>query len=177
MRIFFAIGSAIWLAAMLSGQAPDAVKLVSASSEEREFVKKVIEGNQKEVEMAHNALQKSSSPQVKQFAQRMVDDHSRANEELAALARQKAIEPPSVPTTGGSPDTTSSSKDADLKGAEFDKAYMREMVSDHEKDASEFEKAAKFVKDADLKAFVDKTLPTLRDHLKEARALSQSLGR
>lgn len=188
MKISLVIGSAVLLAAMLSGQNTSRSNTAGAvSSADESFVIKAAHGGMEEVEMGKMAAQKATDPRVRQFGQRMVDDHSRANDELMAIARQKGIEAGSMSSTdSNSRGTTASAntgsdskmqKMSGMSGAQFDRAYMRDMVSDHENDVAEFEQASRTVKDADLKAFIDKTLPTLREHLSEARNINQSLGR
>ena len=178
------------------------------SSDDHKFVMKAAEGGQAEVQLGQLALTKASSAEVKQFAQRMVDDHSKGNTELAQLAQTKGIVLPasdmSVATNTTDPDvarmntsSTTPSKTASdmnhnkmakseeqkradklskLSGADFDRAYMKDMVEDHVKDVAMFEKEAKNGKDADVKAFADKTLPTLREHLQMARDVNAKVN-
>jgi putative membrane protein len=139
----------------------------SLSAADKAFVQKAAIGGLAEVEMGKLAQQKAASDQVKQFATHMVDDHSKANDELKQVASGKGITLPSEP------DAEHKSKMAKLQklsGAEFDRAYMDEMVADHKKDVAEFQKQAKSGQDADLKGFASKTLPTLQDHLKMAQS-------
>lgn len=186
------------------------------SSSDRKFVMEAAHGGMMEVALGRMAVDKASSPDVKQFAQRLVDDHSKANDELRELASQKGIVIPtgehammsdmkmSHPTTtdgssssaGGSSSTSSASsgtmssasstdshsahksmmkqhdKLSKLSGADFDREYMSLMVKDHTKDVKEFEDASTKAKDADLKAWASKTLPTLREHLQMARDIN-----
>jgi putative membrane protein len=133
-----------------------------------QFVMKAAEGGKKEVALAKVALTKVSNADVKAFAQRMVTDHSAANDELAGLAKTKKIAirasapPASLPAA---------------KGAAADKKYMEMMVKDHEEDVALFEAESQNAKDADLKAWVGKTLPTLRDHLKQARDVYSKISK
>lgn len=137
--------------------------------EDKEFVSKAGMMGLYEVQAANLALQKAASAGVKAYAQRLVTDHSRANEELSQLATVKgAILPTEL---GGEP------KDAlehltSLSGAQFDKMYMQHMTTDHQKDVAEFERAASASTDADVKAFAGKTLPVLREHLQMATTLA-----
>jgi putative membrane protein len=130
-------------------------------------------GGLMEVELGRVAAQKGTSDAVKQFGQRMVDDHSKANEELMTLASSKGI---TLPTTLDDKHQKQLTKMSAMSGAEFDRAYSKNMLSDHKKDVSEFEKESTRATDPDLKAFAAKTLPTLQQHLQLAQALPGNEG-
>lgn len=142
------------------------------SDEDKEFVAKAGMGGMAEVQMGTLALQKAQSADVKAFGQRMVTDHSAANNELSQLATAKGLALPAELDAEhkGALDHLSS-----LNGAEFDKAYMEHMVEDHEKDTAEFEKASISAGDSDLKVWAGKTLPTLQQHLQLAKDVSAKL--
>ena len=129
------------------------------------FVTKAGQGGMAEVELGRLAVQKASNEQVKQFGQRMIDDHSKVNNELKTLCSNKGI---TAPTGIDSADQSRKDKLSGLSGAAFDKAYMEDMVSDHKKDVSEFEHEASRGTDPEVKAFASKTLPTLQQHLQLA---------
>lgn len=133
---------------------------------DKEFVSKAGMGGLAEVQMGTLGLQKATNDAVKQFAQRMVTDHSKANEELQVLATAKGL---ALPTELGGEHKNALEHLTSLSGAEFDKAYMEHMVEDHVKDVAEFEKASQNALDAEVKGWAAKTLPTLQDHLKQAR--------
>ena len=139
---------------------------------ERKFIEAAAMGGMAEVEMGKLAQQKGSSQPVKDFGARMAQDHGKANEELKALATSKGIQLP------GGIDAEHQHKMErmqKLSGADFDKAYMKDMLADHKKDVSEFRKQAKSAKDQDLKAFASKTLPTLEEHLKLAQQTEKAV--
>jgi putative membrane protein len=136
---------------------------------DRAFVMKAAEGGMAEVEMGRLAASKATDADVKQFGQRMVDDHSKANDELKALASQKNLTLPTAPTAKHKADHARLEK---LSGAAFDRAYMADMVIDHNKDVAEFQRASTTAKDADLKAWAAKTLPTLKDHQQSAKTIN-----
>jgi len=133
------------------------------------FVEKAARGGLAEVELGQLAVQKASSQEVKQFAQHMVDDHSKANEQLKQVAAQEHIDLPQQPNAN---DKATKARLAKLSGERFDKAYMNDMVKDHQKDVAEFERESKTSKDPAVKSFAEQTLPTLRDHLKEAQKIA-----
>jgi putative membrane protein len=133
------------------------------------FVKKAAAGELAEVELGQLAAQKASSEEVKKFGQRMVDDHSKANEQLKQVAAEKNI---NVPQQLNAKDKATKAHLEKLAGEQFDKAYMRVMVKEHQKDVTEFERASTMVKDPAIKNFVEQTLPTLKDHLNEAEKIA-----
>jgi len=134
------------------------------------FITEAVAGGLFEVEMGKVALQKASNEEVKKFAQRMVDDHSKAVDELMQLAAAKGM---SVPKEMKKMHRDTIDKLSKSSGAAFDKGYMDEMVKDHVKDVAAFRKEAKEGKDPEVKAWASKTLPTLEDHLKMALDLSK----
>jgi putative membrane protein len=158
---------------MKGGQKGAPEKGGNLSAADRAFVKDAAAGGLAEVELGDLAKQKASSSDVKQFGDRMVTDHSKANDELKTWAREKGIV---LPNDLDPKHKALRDKLSKLSGDEFDKAYMREMVSDHEKDVAAFKKESTSAKDADLKNWAGKTLPTLEDHLKQAKGTAAKVG-
>ena len=138
----------------------------------KSFAMKAADGGMAEVELGRLAVQKASNDRVKQFGQKMVDDHSKANNDLKAAAGQEGIE---LPADTSSKNKKLMEKLSGLSGAEFDKAYMSAMVKDHVEDVHEFEKASKAPGDSPVKMFATNTLPTLKDHLQMARDIDNEL--
>jgi putative membrane protein len=137
------------------------------------FVNEAAIGGMAEVELGKLASTKAANAEVKKFGQMMVTDHTAANNELKALASKKGW---TLPT-----DLDSSHKSTadDLKGrngADFDSAYVDEMVDDHEEDVKAFEDKANNATDPDLKAFAQKTLPVLRKHLDAIKAIQAKMN-
>jgi putative membrane protein len=129
---------------------------------EKTFVEKAASGGMAEVKMGQLAVDKGSSPTVKQFGQKMVDDHSKANDELKAIASKKNL---TLPTSLDSKQQATYDKLAKLSGSDFDKAYMEAMVKDHDEDVREFKKASSMSgMDSDLKAWAEKTLGVIEQH-------------
>jgi putative membrane protein len=234
---------------------------MKVASDDKNFVMKAAQGGMSEVEMGQIALRQASNDEVKRFAQRMVDDHSKANQELMQLAQSKGITLPASMGSGtgnnmnssgqGSSSSTSSQqgtgtgsstsgqqgtgsstsgqqgtgtgqqtggtagqqntktgsgqqndrtgvmstnqdsgtamkgnadhrkmmdKMSKLSGADFDREYMKQQVADHDKTVALFEKQSKNGKDAELKAFADRTLPTLREHQQMAKDINSRVG-
>ncbi len=141
--------------------------------DDSEFAVKAASGGMTEVELGRMAQQKAQNAEVKKFAAQMVEDHSKANEELKALAASKNI---TLPTAPGEDHRKDIDEIAKLSGADFDKKYISFMKEDHEEDVKEFRKAADDAKDPDLKAFASKTLPTLQMHLDMVTALDKKIN-
>ncbi|MGH9141856.1 MAG: DUF4142 domain-containing protein [Vicinamibacterales bacterium] len=137
------------------------------------FVMKAAQGGMAEVELGKLAADKGSSDAVKKFGQRMVDDHSKANDELKTLAQSK-----NIPLSGaiGAEEKALQDRLMKLSGPAFDQAYMKAMVSDHVKDVNEFQMESKSGKDPEVKAWATRTLPTLEQHLKLAREANGAVG-
>ena len=144
------------------------------SSADKKFMMEAGAGGMAEVEMARLALDKAASDEVKKYAQQMIDDHTKAGEELMQLASQKGV------TLPGGPDAKHMAlmtKLQGLSGADFDRMYIKEAgVGDHSKMEKLFMKESTGGKDADARAFASKTLPTVQMHLKMARDMSGMMG-
>jgi putative membrane protein len=138
------------------------------SSQDHKFMMDAAMAGLKEVELGRMATQQGASDAVKQFGQRMVDDHTKANEELTSLASTKGM---TLPTALEEKHRGDMTKLSTASGADFDRAFSKMMLKDHEKAVDLFEKQSTKGTDADLKAFAAKTLPTLQEHLQMARAL------
>ncbi len=163
------------LAAMpaFAGQSPSSTVPRSSGSADVNFIMDAAKGGMAEVQLGQLAADKGSSDEVKKFGQRMVTDHSKAGDELKALAQSKSI---TLPTTLDAKDKAVHDRLAKLSGAAFDRAYMQHMLTDHRKDVSEFKKESSSGKDSDVKAWAAKTLPTLEDHLKMAQDTTKAVG-
>lgn len=137
------------------------------------FMNDAAPGGMAEVELGKLAAQKAQNAEVKTFAQKMVEDHSKAGDELKQLAAQKKVTLPAdvLPTHKESMDKLSK-----LSGSDFDKEYVRAMVAAHEKDVAAFENVSKTAVDADVKTFAAKTLPTLKTHLETIKVLAEKMG-
>jgi putative membrane protein len=156
--------------ALASGSQQAASK---AASSDHTFVMNAAKGGMAEVELGKLASDKGTSDQVKQFGQKMADDHAKANDELKTLAQNKHI---TLPTEMDAKDKALRDRLSKLSGAAFDRAYMRAMVTDHRKDVNEFKVESKSGKDPDVKEWASKTLPTLETHLKMAQDTTQAVG-
>ena len=139
---------------------------------DRKFIEEAANSGMFEVQVSQLAASKATDANVKSYASMLVDHHTAANNELVKIANAKGVEVPAAPPRAMRKDIEKLGK---KNGAEFDKDFVRDVgIKAHEKDIKKFEKASKDVKDAELKAFVDKTLPVLREHLAAAQKLPQS---
>jgi putative membrane protein len=139
---------------------------------DRNFIQKAAAEGLAEVELGRLAQEKASSDAVKQFAQRMVEDHGNANKELMQLAENKGVKLEDEAVKHGS----LRARLAKLQGQAFDREYVKAMVKDHKQDVAEFRRMHSGAVDPNLKAWVDKTLPVLEDHLKTIEGIQAQMA-
>jgi putative membrane protein len=136
---------------------------------DRTFMKAAAQAGMAEVELGKLAQEKAQSSDVKGFGQMMVDDHTKAGDELKGLAGTKNV---TLPTAMDPAHKATHARLAKLSGDAFDRAYMAAMVKDHKKAVADFTHESKMGKDAETKDWAGKTLPTLEAHLKRAQELA-----
>lgn len=156
-------------ASKLSGNTEEATTSRDAES----FLREAMEGNVAEVALAEVAEQKSQNPDVKQFAQMIRKDHQEANRQLQPIAQAHGV---SMPQSLDSKHQKKRDHFQSLSGSEFDKEYATDMLKDHQKDISRYEKAAQELKETDVQQYAQATLPKLRQHLQHAVHTAQSVG-
>jgi putative membrane protein len=132
-----------------------------------QFAKAAAAGGMAEVKLGQLAADKGSSDFVKQFGQKMVDDHSKANDKLKEVAQKDNI---TLPTDIMPKDQALYDRLSKLSGAAFDSAYIKAMTADHKKDVADFQKEASGGQNADVKSFASDTLPTIKMHLQMVEA-------
>lgn len=142
------------------------------SRQDKKFIKEASSGGMFEVKTGQIAEKQSSNEKVKAFGQRMVTDHTKANQELMDILHKDGITPPAGMNKK---DMRSDEKLSKLNGTKFDKEYMKTMVSDHEKAIKAFEKEAKKGSNADVKDFASKTTPMLQEHLRMAKEVRNEI--
>ena len=142
------------------------------NQEDKTFIKKAATGGMAEVQLSKLA-QKSENAEVKSFADRMVRDHTAANEQLTTIAGSLGVE---LPKTLDSEHERIREKLQTLHGKAFDDQYVHAMVEDHNKAVKLFQQEERTGHNAELKQFAHKTLPTLEEHQKMVRQLSQKLA-
>jgi putative membrane protein len=137
------------------------------------FLRNAAQGGLAETQLGELGKSKATKKSVKDLAAMMVTDHGKANEDLKSLASRKGVELPDDIEPG---QKMARGKLEKLSGAEFDKEFVQQLITDHKKAIDLFEGAAKDAKDGDVKSFADSTLPTLRGHLQHAESLMKDVG-
>jgi putative membrane protein len=137
-----------------------------------DFMVKVADVGMTEVKLGGIAQEKAANRRVKDFGQMMTRDHTTAGDELKSLARRKNV---TLPDSVGADHRKKIDNLEKKSGKDFDKAYIDAMVDGHQSTVNDFEKASNNTKDPDIKAWVDKTLPTLRMHLDSAKAIQKAI--
>lgn len=145
---------------------------IAVDEADAKFTTQAAVGGMAEVELGKLALEKSSNPQVKEFATMMVKDHGMANTELMAIAKQKNI---TLPSTVDEEHKKKMDELSKKTGAAFDKAYVDAMVSGHKSTLKLMEDESRDAKDADLKAFATKTAPIVQSHLVMINKINDSM--
>lgn len=138
-----------------------------------QFARKAAQGGMAEVKMGQLAQDIGTADSVKKFGQRMVEDHSKAGDALKQAAAKESV---TLPNDMNAQDKATYDSLSKLSGAAFDRAYARDMVKDHEEDIAEFNREANGGQDAAIKDFASQTLPTLQDHLKQAKEMRQNVA-
>jgi len=175
MQRMFGYGIAVLAltAAPALAQTSPAAGASAQHSADHQFVIDAARGGMAEVELGKLASEKAESAQVRQFGERMVKDHSKANDELKSIAQQKNI---TLPTAIDAKDQATFDRLSKLSGAQFDRAYMQDMLQDHRQDVNDFRKESQGGKDSEVKAWAAKTLPTLEEHLRLAQSAGGAVG-
>jgi putative membrane protein len=168
----------VLLGAQTPGQPPAAPRpdtaapaQAGANASDQAFVREAAMAGMAEVEHGKLASQKATTPKVKAFGQQMVTDHTKAGDELKSVAKQMTLPPSMGPKHQATHDQLMK-----LSGAEFDRAYMTDMVADHQKAVADFTAEANNGTDPQVKAFATKTLPTIQGHLKMAQDLQKEVA-
>jgi putative membrane protein len=163
-----------WITSALTAVAASALLTVAFAADklnetDQAFLMKAAQGNMAEVQLGTLATQRAAADAVKQFGQRMVTDHGKSQQELMNLARENSW---TMPTEISGEQKKTHEQLAQLSGEAFDRAYMEHMVKDHVEDIQLYERASQSVQNEALKGYAARTLPTLREHLKQAREIS-----
>ena len=137
-------------------------KMSHGGAMDMKFAHDAAAGGMAEVKLGQLAAQKGSSDFVKQFGQKMVDDHSKANDQLKSIAAQANV---TLPADIDAKDQALYDRLSKLNGTAFDNAYLSAMLKDHRKDVSEFQREAQSGQNADIRNFASQTLPVIQGHL------------
>jgi putative membrane protein len=166
-----AVGGLVLLLGLTAAQGQEAQR-GQLTAGDYKFVENASQGGAMEVQAGELAQQKGASEQVRNFGAKMVADHSKANEELKALATRRGAV---LPTKSSHHERDTIEDLQKVSGSNFDQKYAKNMVKDHEKDLKDFQDAAKDLNDPDLRAFAERTVPTLQEHLRMAMDMEQSV--
>ena len=168
---------------MMKAVAMGAVLVMSAGSalagraavpaQDQRFVMNTARDGIAEVELGKLASEKAVNPAVKSFGQRMATDHSKASDELKAVAEKQGI---TLPTEMDAKHKALRDRLMKMSGEAFDHAYIVAMVNGHREAVTAFRTEARTGKDPEIKAWAEKTLPTIEDHLKVAQSLNKAVG-
>ncbi|MGZ3758180.1 MAG: DUF4142 domain-containing protein [Mucilaginibacter sp.] len=145
---------------------------IAVDKDDAKFTVDAANGGMTEIALSKIAQKQSTNPKIKEFAAMMVTDHTMAGDELMAIAKKKNI---TVPDSVNADSKKAIDEMAMKSGNDLNKAYVNKMFSDHKATVDLFESASKTLKDPDLKAFVDKTLPTIKSHLAAITAMHTSM--
>lgn len=168
-----AISTAAFAQTPAAPNAPAPATSNKLDSDARSFLGEAAESGHLEIAGSKLALEKSQNADVKRFAQKMIDDHTKVGQQLESLAKSKGYEPPTEPSLV----QKAKLKALGLRDDSFDKAYADEVgVTAHEDAVKLFDKASKDLKDPEVKQFALETLPGLRQHLQDAQALQRSVA-
>jgi putative membrane protein len=137
------------------------------------FMMDVAKANAAELKLADMALQKSQNQDIRRYAQMLKDDHSKAGDELKNIARTENVPLSEEPNAA---QKQTADRFASLSGESFDREWINAMVDDHQKTIAKFETESRSGKDAQVKSWAAKTLPTLREHLQHARDIQSRLS-
>lgn len=151
---------------------PAASAQTRANSNDAKFIDKMAVDGTAEVELGKLAEQKSSNPQVKTFAQRLVSDHTKANQQLMSIAQRDGATPPK---SADKEHSALQARLAKLNGQAFDRAFVQAQVEDHQKDIRYLQQQAQAVQDPNLKSFIRETLPVMQQHLQMAEQIENQV--
>jgi len=150
----------------------DSTKIIVVDTGDANFAVKAAAGGMTEIALSKVAEQQATSDKIKDFASMMVTDHSAAGDKLSAIAKAKNIALPS------GPDTVQQNMINDISkktGKDFDKAYVNQMVKDHQGTLDFFEKEENMVKDTTLKSFITATIPVVQHHLAVIKTIKSGM--
>ena len=141
--------------------------MAQVSPADRTFATKAAYGGHAEVALGQLATANAGTPQIRAFGERMVTDHSQANQALEEIGHRQDLNLPAGPDSS---DLATEQRLREMKGQAFDAAYMHDMVQDHQQDIADFQHEAQDGKDPALRGFAQKYLPILQQHLRMAEA-------
>lgn len=136
------------------------------------FMREAAQGGMAEVRLGELATRRGASERVRGFGQHMIDDHSKANDNLREIAIRKGV---TLPPDIGAEHRAVLARLSRLHGVAFDAAYIRDMKLDHQQDIAAFRAEAASGRDEAIRRFAERTLPTLRDHYSMVKDISSHM--
>jgi len=136
------------------------------SDNEKQLLQQVADANKAEIEMGQLAQSNGSSDKVKQLGQKLVDDHTQNNQQLQQIAQQKGVQ---LQDEEKSPEQSTKAKFENMKGAQFDKAFLQHERDDHAKLLQQLQQQQDQVQDPDVKSFISQTITAVQQHLQETQ--------
>lgn len=143
------------------------------ADEDSKFAMETAQSNNTEIELGKLASEKASNEELRNFGQKMAEDHAKANEELKAIAGKKGIQ---LPSDMGMKNEAIKRQLATLSGSDFDKAYMRLTMKGHKHDIEEFTKQSQTGRDPQWKDFATSNLPMLEEHFRLIRQIKLKIN-
>jgi putative membrane protein len=155
-----------------SGLSDTSGPAASLSATDRTFISQAAYGSFGEIALGEVATERASSPAVREFGQMMVQEHTRMNEELAAIASEKGVTPPTAPDPGRQ---AVGAQLGELQGAAFDRQYIQQQLADHETTLTLFQGEIESGQDPQLRAFAQKYAPVVQEHVAMLRRLESQV--
>jgi len=143
------------------------------NSADRSFINGAAEANLAEINIGKMVGQKSTDPAVKDFANRMVTDHTEASQKLTAVAEMNGVK---LPTEASATERNQKNELEKLSGTQLDDAYLRDELKGHKETISAFENEIERGQDQEAKNYAEQTLPTLQDHIRIGEDIAGKLG-
>lgn len=145
------------------------------SSSDRNFIKEAAEDGMYEVAIARVAAEKAADPEVKSYASKLVDDHTKSNDQLRQIAESRNV---TLPASLPAAKQRNVDRLSSAAGSDFDRQFLRMIgVKEHKEDIAEFERASRRARDAEIREFAKSALPTLREHMSTAQRLTANVGK
>jgi putative membrane protein len=160
----------ILFATALATITPQCVRAQSVDKHDADFIRKAAEGNLEEIQTAHIALQRSQDPQVRAYAEKIANDHAKANADLQKIAAAKGVE---MPTSLTPHKDHMNQRLLEKSPGKIDRELVDHWVKDHKEDIKQYDSEAKKAKDPQVNQYAASQLPILQEHLSGAQALNK----
>ena len=173
MTRFLVIGVIAYISSVVALTLAYSAEQEAMSEIEHSFLQKAAQGHYAKVALGQLAVQKASHNQVKQHGARMIEDHQKVAEGVRKLTSQGGTP---LPSQLSMQHQQIQQKLSQLSGKDFDIAYISFMVGNHVQDVGEMEQGAKTLTDPRVQQWTASTLPLLKDHLEQVKAVARTIG-